>query len=283
MRPESGVLASYSHGAITHTNKYFMPLALMPHVARSKLQNAGKERWERDDAKKAAVRSDSSSGSEEELGYKLEEDMTTYGRKCGRQRSMPNSPNSSDFFEYFCGAMVYGSMLTFCGFYLIHKVPKLTEKGTSWSFVVFATPCFWTQFLVDSSTAPTYLSHALSLSGRLGLVVRLDLPYAPSDVVPRPPFREENLPAVINTLQPLWLDSNTALRRAQFMQLSAELDKGFRKTVEERSSLEATRDAVEIAPRMTETYEICRHWLVCIHAMAIVLYFLFMQSKPDGY
>ncbi|KAJ7213749.1 hypothetical protein C8J57DRAFT_1255914 [Mycena rebaudengoi] len=257
MRLESGVLASYSHGAITHTNKYFMPLALMPHIARSKLQNAGKERWKRDDAKKAAVRSNSSSGSEEELGYKLEEDMTTYGRKCGRQRSMPNSPNSSDFFEYFCGAMVYGSMLTFCSFYLIHKVPKLTEKGTSWSFVVFATPCFWTQFLVDSSTAPTYLSHALSLSGRLGLVVRLDLP--------------------------LWLDSNTALRRAQFMQLSAELDKGFRKTVEERSSLEATRDAVEIAPRMTETYEICRHWLVCIHAMAIVLYFLFMQSKPDGY
>ncbi|KAJ7266084.1 hypothetical protein C8J57DRAFT_1229491 [Mycena rebaudengoi] len=75
----------------------------------------------------------------------------------------------------------------------------------SWRFVVFVTPRFWTRFLVDSSTAPAYLSHALSLSGRLGLVVRLHLPYTPSDVVPRPHLREEDLPAVIDALRPYWI------------------------------------------------------------------------------
>jgi hypothetical protein len=56
---------------------------------------------------------------------------TTDGQKCGRQQSMPNLPNLSDFLKYFCGTMVYGSMLMFCGFYLIQKVPEFTENLSS--------------------------------------------------------------------------------------------------------------------------------------------------------
>jgi hypothetical protein len=53
---------------------------------------------------------------------------TADGRKCGRQRLMLNSPNSSDFLKSFCGVMVYRFMLTFCSSYLIQKVPKSMEK-----------------------------------------------------------------------------------------------------------------------------------------------------------
>ncbi|KAJ7239822.1 hypothetical protein C8J57DRAFT_1727233 [Mycena rebaudengoi] len=80
----------------------------------------------------------------------------------------------------------------------------LTHVSRVWRFVVFGTPRFWSRFLVDASTDPGYLSHALSLSGKLGLFVRLYFPYAPSDVVPRP-TKVENISAIVGALQPYWL------------------------------------------------------------------------------